>query len=399
MSDATRPSMQSVQRSLFIGALIGLVVGLVVGIIGSIIYVRLNPPVYQGGAYPNELTSAYQKHYLAMVVDSYIVNQEQQVAQERLKSFDAAAKIQALAERSAAYVAAGRPAEAQLINDLAVKLKSAEGWSDDAIKSVVDDLTARYQTEPARAQALGTFNAALLGAAAPAPAEAPPPADQPAAQPPAEQPAAPPPAEAGGRSWWLYLLCCLLLGLLIVLVVLLLGARQRRKVPARPVIEWKGEGPPPLKVWNGTYTLGQDMYDEFFTIETEDNVFLGECGMAIFDSISGTSPKQVVAFDVGLFDKTDITTRSQILMTEYAYNNDAMRAKVDTNPQADPVLAEPGKEFVFESAAMRVEGKIEDMAYGDGNKYFEKLKVQLNLFVKEGADLKKGQMDVPDQFL
>jgi hypothetical protein len=117
------------------------------------------------------------------------------------------------------------------------------------------------------------------------------------------------------------------------------------------------------------------------------------------DALPNTSPKQVVSFDVGLFDKTDITTLSRVVMSEYAYNDETYRSKVETNPQAEAVLAEPGKEFSFETSAMRVEARIEEMEYGEGgNVYFEKLKVSMNLFLKEGADLRKGEMDIPVEY-
>ncbi len=392
MSESTRPSMQSVQKSLLIGAVAGLILGILVGIVVSVIYVRSYPPVYQGGAYPNELTKAYQTHYLAMVVDSYLVNQDLDTAQKRLKSFDAATKIRVLGERSGAYVAAGRGVEAQLINNLAVTLKGKENWDDAAIKTVVGELTTQFQADPARAQAVSTYSAALLNGQVPVPAAQAAAAGQPTATPPTEA------AQGGGISWVWYLFCCVLL-LIVILIVYILSRRQLAKRPAKPVIEWEGEGVPPLKVWNGTYTFGQDLYDEFFTLETEDNLFLGEGGMAILDTVPGATPKQVLSFDVGLFDKTDITTRSVILMSEYAYNDPKLRAKADANPQAEPVLVEPGKTFKLESSAMRVEGKIEGLVYGaGGNMYFEKLAVRLNLFVREGADLKRGQMDVPDQY-
>jgi hypothetical protein len=194
---------------------------------------------------------------------------------------------------------------------------------------------------------------------------------------------------------------CLLLIVILLLVIYFLGKRQfeKRKKPTRKEVEWEGEGPAPLKTWSGTYTLGQDTYDEFFTIETEDNDFLGECGMGILETVPNTSPKQVLVFDVGLFDKTDITTLSRAVMSEYAYNDETVRAKIDANPQAEAILAEPDKEFSFETSALRVDAKITDMEYAeDDNKYFEKLTVSLNLFLKEGADLRKGEMDIPDEF-
>jgi hypothetical protein len=196
-------------------------------------------------------------------------------------------------------------------------------------------------------------------------------------------------------------LAACLIGLIAIAAIIWLldRIRQRqKKAEKKAAVVWEGEGPPPLKRWAGTYTLGQDNYDEFFTIETDDGAFLGESGMGILETIPGSSPKQVKAFDVGLFDKTDITTLSRVVMSEQAYNDSAMRAKVEANPQAQAILAEPGKEFTLETSAMRVKAKIEEMEYGPDKAYFNKLKMSLAVFVKEGANLRIGEMDIPDQF-
>ena len=161
MGGSARPSMASVQRSLIVGILVGLLLGcgLGAGLVG--LYIRQNPPVYAGGAYPNELTTNYQDHYLAMVIDSYIVNQQLDLATNRLLTFDQATKIRELGRWSANYVAAGRAVEGQLVNDLAAKLRQAEGWSPEVIATEVGKLAAEYQNDPARQQAVNTFGAAL----------------------------------------------------------------------------------------------------------------------------------------------------------------------------------------------------------------------------------------------
>jgi hypothetical protein len=79
--------MSSVQKTLGMGILIGLICGVLFGISAAALYIRQYPPTYQGGAYPSELTPAYQKHYMAMVVDSYIVNKSPNVALNGLKTF------------------------------------------------------------------------------------------------------------------------------------------------------------------------------------------------------------------------------------------------------------------------------------------------------------------------
>lgn len=391
MSDSTRPSMKSVQRTLIVGVLVGLILGCAIGagLVG--LYIQQNPPIYAGGAYPNELTKNYQDHYIAMVIDSYQVNRNLNLAQERLKTFDPATKVKALGQWSVAYNTNGQAVEAQAVSELANGLKAAENWDPQVIADQVGQLATEVQGDSAKLQAVNAFGAGLnvvpQGGA------------QPAAQ-PTTAPVAPPAASGGGFPWQ-WLLACLLLLVVLVAAVLLLGRWQRNrtvsKKPPQPV--WEGEGPAPLKRWAGTYTLGQDNYDEFFTIETDDGDFLGESGMGIMEAVPGTSPKQVMAFDVGLFDKTDITTLSRVVMSEKAYNDPTIRAKIEANPQAEAILAEPGKTFTMETSAMRVDAKIDELEYGSAdNSYFNKLKLNLSVFVKEGADLKIGTMDIPDQY-
>jgi hypothetical protein len=398
--NGSRPSIQSVQRSLIFGVLAGLIVGCLVGAGLGLYYAwRVNPAVYAGGSYPAELAPGYRTNYIHAVIDSYIVNRQVEVARQRLQTFDEATKIQALGQRSADFIANGQAVEAELTNQLAVELKAAEGWSDETIQTVIRDLAAGYQGDNARAQAVNTFSASLLEQVPVVPT---PSAGEPVQPPPTAAPTAP--AKGGGIiagfSGLQLALCCV--GLLaIILIILAVGRWQfqrSRRAPARPAVEWEGEGPAPIKQWSGTYELGQDNYDEFFTIETLEGDFLGESGMGILEAIPGTSPKQVIAFDVGLFDKTDITTLSRVVMSEYAYHDDTIRAKIEANPQAEAVLAEPGAEFSLETSALRVVATIDDMDYGEGNVYFNKLTLTLNVFIREGADLRIGTMDVPEQF-
>ncbi|MBN1995669.1 MAG: hypothetical protein JW953_23480 [Anaerolineae bacterium] len=396
----SRPSIQSVQRSLIIGVLAGLIFGCIAGLVFSYLYIRLDPPVYQGGAYPEELAPGYQSHYLAMVVDSYIVNHDEKEAQRRLQTFDQATKIRVLGERFTVYVANGQAVEAQAVSDLAGQLKNLEGWSAETISAEVGKLAAEYQGDSAKMQAVTSYGAALNVVQQ----VTPPPAGEEPVTPIAPATTAPPAEEPGGLiagfSAWQLGLCCLSL-LLIIVVVLLIGRWQfnrSRRAPARPQIEWEGEGPAPIKQWSGTYTLGQDNYDEFFTIETLEGDFLGESGMGILEAIPGTSPKQVVAFDVGLFDKTDITTLSRVVMSEHAFYDEAIQAKVEANPQAEAVLAQPGAEFVLETSALRVVAHIDELEYGEGNVYFNRLTVTLTVFIKEGVDLRIGTMDVPEEY-
>ncbi|HXV43899.1 MAG TPA: hypothetical protein VEC96_12610, partial [Anaerolineae bacterium] len=254
--------MKSVQRTLIVGVLAGLILGCAIGagLVG--LYVWQNPPVYAGGAYPNELSQNYQDHYIAMVVDSYRINQQLNLAQERLKTFDPATQIHALGRLFVAYTINGQAVEAQTVSQLATALKIAGNWDPNVIAAAVSQLAAEAQGDSATLQAVNAFGAAL----GVVPEGAPPAPTQPGEQPTVAA-AAPPAAEAegGGFSWPTLLIACLLLLVALGVAVWLLGRWQRNRTvtrkPPQPV--WEGEGPAPIKRWTGTYTLGQDNYDEF----------------------------------------------------------------------------------------------------------------------------------------
>jgi hypothetical protein len=107
--------------------------------------------------------------------------------------------------------------------------------------------------------------------------------------------------------------------------------------------------------------------------------FLGECGVGISEMIGVSDPARVTAFEVWLFDKSDIRTVTKVLMSEHAYHDETLRARLATKGEA--VLAEPGSPFVLETTGLQVKGKVTEIVYGndempDGS-YFSKLVVEL----------------------
>lgn len=118
----------------------------------------------EGGAFPRDLTPNYQGHYLAMVIDSYTVNQELYMAMDRLQTFPPSAQIKAMAFQFASYTANEQDREAELTKELAVRLKQTEGWKQETVEEVMRELLAEYQGNDDSQQALTTFSEALTGA-------------------------------------------------------------------------------------------------------------------------------------------------------------------------------------------------------------------------------------------
>ena len=70
-----------------------------------------------------------------------------------------------------------------------------------------------------------------------------------------------------------------------------------------------------------SYNLGDDLYDDTFSIDATNGEFLGECGAGISDTIGVGDPKKISAFEVWLFDKNDIQTVTKVIMSSAVYND------------------------------------------------------------------------------
>jgi hypothetical protein len=149
---------------------------------------------------------------------------------------------------------------------------------------------------------------------------------------------------------------------------------------------------PPIVQFMSTYLYGDNFYDDSFAIETEDGKFLGECGSGISETIGVGDEKKVTATEVWVFAQNDITTLTHILMTEHAYNDETLRAKLA--PRGDAVLVTPDTVTTLETKTLRAQVKVIDMEYGsDGtipNSFFKKLTVEIAVWEKGGAGADTG---------
>jgi hypothetical protein len=362
-------------RAVLVAAVIGLAVGCLFGwlAIGWGIW----PVQYVGEAYTYELSSTDKMHYVAALSDSYSLRRQIDSVRQRLAGWSPADKVSTLAELYAMYELQGAAVEAKQIVLLATDLKQTEGWEANAVDAVLRDLAAQYVNAGNRehAQFISLF-ASEIGLVAVAPGEEGAPA--PAAAPPAQaQPA------TGGIGALVPILLALLLVVLFALVVLFLMRRRQstatsRRAARTEMREWiEEEGGGALLTMRSTYRLGMDSFDESFSIE-QDGAFKGECGVGISEAMGEDTPRKVMAFEVWLFDKSDIRTITKVLLSEYAYNNEVLRNKLSARGEA--ILAQPGATIVLETAALEVEATVAEMDYGPGEleaSFFNTLSVAL----------------------
>lgn len=207
--------------------------------------------------------------------------------------------------------------------------------------------------------------------------------------------------EKGGVSFWLVLLL-VLLGLAVVAAFVYffvlrgrLAAGEGEPAYAKQADDYGQEAvsaayppaanEPPIAQFTATYRLGDDLFDDSFSIDSTTGEFLGECGVGISETIGVGDPKKVTAFEAWLFDKNDIQTVTKVLMSEHAFYDTTTRQRLDA--KGELALAQQGSEIVLDTQTLQLVARVIKMEYGDGampdNSYFKTFQIELAVWPKE----------------
>jgi len=314
---------EQLNKPLWVG-IISFVIGLFIGLVvlGWWLW-----PVQWTDAGPSDLRPEFQEIYLRMAIDSYTLNQDAAEAQQRI------AEVGENAEVILGEIAA---------NPETQNTESVQAFLLFTGAEPTEELTPVTEEEPSLA-----------------------------------------------RKWlpWLCLITLLLAGALVA--VFLIRNRSfsfslpSTKKEAPPEAEYPEYAPteeePPLAQFMTTYQIGNDLFDDSFSIDSPAGEFLGECGVGISDTIGVGDPKKVTAFEVWLFDKNDIQTVTSVLMSQNSFSDDTTRQNLSA--KGEPVLAEPSREMVLETATLRLEARVVDMSYGSSalppESYFDRITLEL----------------------
>ena len=143
---------------------------------------------------------------------------------------------------------------------------------------------------------------------------------------------------------------------------------------------------PPITQTMTTYVLGDDLYDESFSIDTQAGEFMGEYGVGVSEAIGVGEPKKVTALEIWLFDKNDIKTATKVLMSRHAFNEPGIRARVE--PKGELVVVEPQSQILLETATLQLLATVVDLEYGRGalpaDSYFERITLELAIWPRQG---------------
>lgn len=141
---------------------------------------------------------------------------------------------------------------------------------------------------------------------------------------------------------------------------------------------------PPITQTMTTYLLGDDLYDESFSIDTGAGEFMGEYGVGVSEIIGVGDPKKVAALEIWLFDKNDIKTATKVLMSQHAFSDLGIRSRLE--PKGELVQVEPQAQILLETATLQLLATVVDLEYGKGplpdNSYFDRITLELAIWPK-----------------
>lgn len=134
-----------------------------------------------------------------------------------------------------------------------------------------------------------------------------------------------------------------------------------------------------------TYVLGDDLYDESFSIESQSGEFLGEYGVGISETIGVGDPKKVTALEIWLFDKNDIKTATKVLMSEHAYNDPNTRQRLEA--KGELVVIDTNNPVRLKTETLQLLVTVGDLAYGSGplpaKSYFDRATLELAIWPRQ----------------
>lgn len=140
----------------------------------------------------------------------------------------------------------------------------------------------------------------------------------------------------------------------------------------------------PVARYQATYQLGDDLFDETFSLDQEDD-FLGECGIGIAETINNTDPKAVTAFEVWLFDRRDTHTPTYYLLSDFAYNTSSIADRLKAKGSCERIKQDGLIEISTKN--LRMELKILFLDYGtemtEKTSYFNQVTFEIKVWKVE----------------
>ncbi len=156
--------------------------------------------------------------------------------------------------------------------------------------------------------------------------------------------------------------------------------------PVSPPPAAPSGGSMPLARFETTYVRGNPVFDDSFDIENTNGEFLGECGVTVAEYIGAGDPPSATAFNVWVFDKQDVATVTKVVMSDHAFYDEALNAKLALS--GERVLAQDGETIVLETTSLIINAQITEMDYGGDTgfppqSYFDHFTIEIRAWVRD----------------
>ena len=357
------------KKPISLGAL-GLVVGLIVGLVG--LGWGLWPLQWTDAA-PSDLQMDYQRDYLCMTIDSFSRNPNADLLSIRWMGLgeNAQSLLDSLTPAACRFETLD---EINNFREVMALQTMAQGVAVDTEKDTVTEETpmgAVDETFTIDKPGFGIDNEVV---------------DE--------------PAEISILPLAILILLTLVVGGVLIFIILkraksgegikikapkFMTPKNKKAAKVVPAAEFKSAAKDsPLAQFMTTYRQGDDLYDDSFSIDSINGEFLGECGVGIAETIGVGEPKKVTALEVWLFDKNDIQTVTKVLLSEHANSDPVLRQRLLS--KGEPILVEPGMNFLLETETLQLEARVVDMVYARGplpeNSYFSRLTLEITVWSK-----------------
>lgn len=363
------------RRDVQIGAIVGLIVGLLVGWFALGWWLA---PVQWVDARPSDLHPRWQEHYVAMVVDSYLLTGDRQTAEARLTGFDEGTLERVFGQVEAEFEQRGARRQVEGLRQLTEQL-------DISIAPTEVPATAGAPTQPA------------AGAASPA----------------AQTPETTAAATVSTRARIIQV-CGI-----VFLVFLAIGGGvaaffwfRSRSLQFEGEVEKKATQQPDQRRPSSepqikSMTLGEQAilqyqgegpdYEQTCQIYRGDEI-IGSCGLRGVSTLSDSG--HVVACAAWLYEQKfpERSADTRVLASRQVHQNRALRDSV--TPDRDPsevILAEPGQIVRLEHETLEMALQVTEVEYADLNeKFISRLVIEVEPMTKRREEPEEPEEPASD---
>lgn len=122
-----------------------------------------------------------------------------------------------------------------------------------------------------------------------------------------------------------------------------------------------------LAEFDVTYHFGDDDFYYSVAIDSPEESFVGQCGIVISDIVSTAGPQQVTAFDVWLFETRGPHTTSQVLLSPWAAADENTVARL--GHKGALITATPGGSLSLQTPSLRLTAEVTEVSFHASEQY------------------------------